>query len=68
MQSGCRQTLCLKSPDDSTLQPELRIAVLRAVSLETGMPGEMHIVAGGGVRGVRAGGGGGVGVDFNAAG
>lgn len=37
-QNGCRHVLCLKSPDDSTLQPELRIAVLRAVHLETGMP------------------------------
>lgn len=36
--SGCRHELFVKSPDGSILQQEWRLAVLRALNLETGTP------------------------------
>lgn len=58
-QSGCRHELFVKPPDGSTLQPEQRMAVLRALNLETGTPirrlgchpapGEMQILGESGI-------------------
>lgn len=58
-QSGRRHELFKKSPDGSTLRPDLRMAVLRAINLETGTPirrlgchpapGEMQILDANGI-------------------